>query len=220
MSLLQRVVTLIRANLADLVRQADDPESAIKQLVLDLNNQLIQVKTRLAQSMADEYLLDKRLESARAGAAGHERRAQEAVGRGNDDAARAELSKLNSFRRTAEQAARQLEEQRRHSESLRQALGQLGQKIAEVKREGDIVLARQRRAEARETLAASGTEIDPDKLENLLDAISGYVEKAEAQADATEEVHGVSDRQKVIALEHDDAIEQQLAALKARRAGK
>ena len=54
MALLERVATLIRANLNDLVDRAEDPEKMIKQVILDMQNQLLQVKTQVAAAIADE----------------------------------------------------------------------------------------------------------------------------------------------------------------------
>ena len=60
MSLLDRVSTLLRANLNDLVEKAEDPERMLKQVVLDMENQLMQVKTQVAIAIADQHLLDKK----------------------------------------------------------------------------------------------------------------------------------------------------------------
>ena len=53
MAVLERVATLVRANLNDLIDRAEDPEKMIKQVILDMENQLLQVKTQVAISMAD-----------------------------------------------------------------------------------------------------------------------------------------------------------------------
>ena len=60
MSLLDRVSTLLRANLNDLVEKAEDPERMLKQIVLDMENQLLQVKTQVAIAIADQHLLEKK----------------------------------------------------------------------------------------------------------------------------------------------------------------
>ena len=60
MSLLDRVSTLLRANLNDLVEKAEDPERMLKQVVLDMENQLMQVKTQVAIAIADQHLLERR----------------------------------------------------------------------------------------------------------------------------------------------------------------
>jgi phage shock protein A len=60
MALMERVATLIRANLNDLIDKAEDPEKLIKQVILDMQNQLLQVKTQVAIAIADEHLLGKK----------------------------------------------------------------------------------------------------------------------------------------------------------------
>src|SRR5215472_1075111 len=65
MGLLERVSTLIRANINDLVDRAEDPEKLIKQVILDMENQYLQVKTQVAVSIADQHMLEKKLEEAK-----------------------------------------------------------------------------------------------------------------------------------------------------------
>ena len=60
MAVLERVATLVRANLNDLIDRAEDPEKMLKQVILDMENQLLQVKTQVAISMADQHLLEKK----------------------------------------------------------------------------------------------------------------------------------------------------------------
>ena len=60
MALLERVSTLVRANLNDLIDKAEEPEKMIKQIILDMQNQLMQVKTQVAIAIADEHLLEKK----------------------------------------------------------------------------------------------------------------------------------------------------------------
>ncbi len=60
MALLERVATLVRANLNDLIDKAEEPEKMIKQVILDMQNQLMQVKTQVAISIADQHLLEKK----------------------------------------------------------------------------------------------------------------------------------------------------------------
>ena len=65
MGLLDRVSTLIRANLNDLVDRAEDPSKMIKQVILDMENQLLQVKTQVAISIADQHMLEKKEQESR-----------------------------------------------------------------------------------------------------------------------------------------------------------
>src|SRR5207237_8467075 len=95
--LLDRVSTLVRANLNDLLDRAEDPEKVIKQLLIDMNNQLIQVKTQVAASIADEKRLYQRYQENKEKADEWERKAGLAVDKGNDELAKEALSRRNSF---------------------------------------------------------------------------------------------------------------------------
>src|ERR1035441_4650395 len=91
MSLLDRVSTLLRANLNDLVEKAEDPERMLKQIVLDMENQLLQVKTQVAIAIADQHLLEKKRAEHEHEAADWRRKAELAVTKNQDDLARAAL---------------------------------------------------------------------------------------------------------------------------------
>ena len=79
MPLLDRVSTLIRANLNDLIDRAENPEKLIKQVLLDMENQLLQLKTQVAVSIADQHMLDKKQKENEAAAADWLRKAERAV---------------------------------------------------------------------------------------------------------------------------------------------
>src|ERR1044072_2596603 len=102
MAVLERVATLVRANLNDLIDRAEDPEKMIKQVILDMENQLLQVKTQVAIAMADHHLLVKKQAEQQDKAAEWMRKAELAVDKEQDDLARAALERYQSFTRMAE----------------------------------------------------------------------------------------------------------------------
>src|SRR5579863_3093469 len=102
MALLERVATLIRANLNDLIDKAENPEVMIKQVILDMQNQLLQVKTQVAIAMADQHVLEKKQKENEEKTADWERRAEMAVDKKEDDLARAALERSVSYRNLAE----------------------------------------------------------------------------------------------------------------------
>ena len=91
MAVLERVATLVRANLNDLIDRAEDPEKMLKQVILDMENQLLQVKTQVAISMADQHMLEKKQKEQEEKALEWMRKAELAVDKGQDDLARAAL---------------------------------------------------------------------------------------------------------------------------------
>src|SRR5208337_3793557 len=129
MALMERVSTLLRANLNDLVEKAEDPEKMLKQVVLDMENQLMQVKTQVAIAIADQHLLEKKRAEQATQAAEWRRKAELAVGKGHDDLARSALERAMSHDALETGFAAQAEEQKHEADNLRQALRKLEQKL-------------------------------------------------------------------------------------------
>src|SRR5215813_4959728 len=101
MALLERVSTLIRANLNDLVDKAEDPEKMIKQVILDMRNQLLQVKTQVAISIADQHVLENKLKENSESHQQWLKRAEMAVDRKDDPLARAAVERAMSHQAIA-----------------------------------------------------------------------------------------------------------------------
>ena len=98
MALLERVATLVRANLNDLIDKAEDPEKMIKQVILDMQNQLLQVKTQVAIAIADQHLLAKKHQENEDKVAEWTRKAELAVSKKDDELARAALHRVDATR--------------------------------------------------------------------------------------------------------------------------
>src|ERR1051326_4680830 len=125
MALLERVSTLLRANLNDLIDKAEDPEKMIKQVILDMENQMMQVKTQVAIAVADQHLLDKKRTENREKASEWMRKAELAVDKKQDDLARAALERAMSYKQMAESFVSLVGDQKTEVENLKSALHKL-----------------------------------------------------------------------------------------------
>ena len=148
MALLERVATLIRANLNDLIDKAEDPEKMIKQVILDMQNQLLQVKTQVAIAIADQHVLEKKQKENEEKHAEWTRKAELAVDKEQDDLARAALERAVNYKHMQENFAQQMADQKAQVEKLKSALRKLEQKLAEAKSKSDLLIAQHRRARA------------------------------------------------------------------------
>src|ERR1700689_4696061 len=146
MALLERVSTLLRANLNDLVEKAEDPERLLKQIVLDMENQLLQVKTQVAIAIADQHVLEKKRAEHAEQAAEWRRKAELAVQKGRDDLARGALERALSHDQLVQGFATQAEDQKHEADNLRQALHKLDQKLNETRAHCEMLVAEPRRA--------------------------------------------------------------------------
>src|SRR5512146_2089545 len=118
MSLLERVSTLVRANLNDLIDKAEDPEKMIKQVILDMENQLLQVKTQVAISIADQHVLEGKLRENEEAETQWKRRAELAVDKADATLARAAVERSMSYHSMAESFRQQVEDQKTQVENL------------------------------------------------------------------------------------------------------
>ncbi len=133
MPLLDRVLMLVRANINDLVDKAEDPEKLLKQLLLDMQNQFLQVKTQLAIAIANQHLLEKKQRENLDAQAEWVRKAELAVQKGEEDLARTALERSLSYESAARNYAEQIEDQAQQVQLLRDALHRLEQKMTETR---------------------------------------------------------------------------------------
>lgn len=220
MALLERVGTLLRANVNDLIDKAEDPEKLLKQLVLDMENQLLQVKTQVAIAIADEHILDKKRTEHEEGAAEWRRKAELAVKKSDDNLARAALERSLSQQQMVAGFAQQLEDQKAEAESLKNALRKLEQKLQETRSRCEMLIAQHRRArvvgkaqQARQAMDAKDRAVE---MQRMRTRIAG----SEAQNAAGQELlEGDSLDDRFAALEREDQIESLLQELKDRHSG-
>ncbi len=148
MGLLERVSTLVRANLNDMIDKAEDPEKLIKQVILDMDNQYLQVKTQVAVSIADQHMLEKKLRENEDSGRDWLRKAELAVEKEHDDLARAALDRFQTSQKLAVSYREQVDDQKLQVETLKNALRKLETKLEEAKAKRDLFLARHRRGVA------------------------------------------------------------------------
>src|SRR5438874_1812255 len=220
MAVLERVATLVRANLNDLIDRAEDPEKMLKQVILDMQNQLLQVKTQVAISMADQHMLEKKQTEQQDKAAEWMRKAELAIDKGQEDLARAALERYQSFTQLAAGYAQQVSDQRLQVETLRGALGKLEQKLAEAHAKSDLLVAQHRRARALGKATDAQLAIGDRSNVASFDRLRQKVNHAEAVSQAKSELVSDDVDRRFEALEKENEVDRLLEALKARRAGK
>ena len=217
MALLERVSTLVRANLNDLIDQAEDPEKMIKQVILDMQNQLLQVKTQVAIAIADQHLLEKKKQENDEKVTEWMRKAELAVDKKQDDLARAALLRVESYREMSAGFTQQVEDQKAQVENLKSALRKLEQKLAEANTKADVLIAQHRRAravgKASDARMASG---DGSKAA-AFDRMKRKVAHSEAVSQAKSEIAADNLDDRLAKLEKEDRIEQLLVELKTKR---
>ena len=218
MALLERVSTLIRANLNDLVDKAEDPEKLIKQVILDMQNQLLQVKTQVAIAIADQHLLERKQKENEQSDAEWVRKAELALEKKKDEQlARAALERSLSAKQLAASFAEQVADQKSQVEILKTALSRLEQKLVEARAKSDLLIAQHRRSRSARKAGEAHAALHGASQSATFDRMKDKVMRSEAVGQAHVEINGESLDDRFAALEKEQEIDRLLAEIKTRR---
>ncbi len=205
---------MIKANLNDLVDKAEDPEKLLKQLLLDMQNQFMQVKTQVAIAIADQHLLEKKQQENLDAQNEWMRKAELAVQKNEEDLARMALERSLTYENAAKNFAQQIEDQSHQVQMLRDALHRLEQKMTETKSKAELLIAQHRRAR----LAVRSGTANMKDFES--DAAFLRLESKVSEAEALGHGHLIAGQpnaeQRLAALEKSDQVDRLLADLKSR----
>ncbi len=221
MGILDRLSRLIRSNINDLIARAENPEKMLGQIIEDMRRQLAQAKQEVAVAIADERKLRAQYEEERGQAEEWERRARLAIREGRDDLAKQALMRGGEHAQHAHELEVQWQKHRVETERLKDSLRQLNAKIEEAKRKKNLLIAKQKRAEAQKRIHDTMAGLADRSAFRAFDQMAEKIETAErralATAEVTEELSGDTLVQefKVLEAGGDAVVEEKLLALKA-----
>ena len=220
MGIFDRLSRLLRSNINDLIARAENPEKMLTQIIEDMRKQLAQAKQEVATAIADERKLRAQYEQEREQSEEWERRARLAVKEGRDDLAKQALMRGQEHADHARELQGQWDQHREETERLKESLRRLNSKIEEAKRKKNLLIAKQKRAQAQRRIQDSIQGLEDRSAFQAFERMTEEIEQRERQALAAsqvdEELTGDSLEQKFSQLEGggDGDVEQRLLALK------
>lgn len=217
MGLFDRISRVVRANLNDLVSKAEDPEKVLEQAVIDMNEDLIQLRQAVARTIAEQKRTEQRLAQDSAEAKKWEDRAKLALTKGDDNLAREALTRKKSFSDSATTYQNQLSQQKATVETLRRNLVALEGKISEAKTKKNMLQARAKAAQANEELQKTLGGIDTSGAMGAFERMENKVLDLEARSQALGELGGMGIENQF--AQWESSVEDELALLKASMTG-
>lgn len=222
MGMIERMTTLLKSNINDLIDKAEDPEKMLKQLMIDMERDLIEVRKEVALAIQTEKRLHQQLSQNLKQAEGWEDKATLALKSGREDLAREALSRRNTHQQTADGFKGQWETQSANVEVLKKQLGQLEGKINEARIKKDLLVARSRQAKAQEQIHKTMGKIGTSKALSAFSRMEDKVNEREALAAAYGDMNlldsggsGSLDSE-FAKLAASSSVDDDLAALKAK----
>jgi phage shock protein A len=223
MGLFDRLASLVKSNINDLISSAENPEKMLNQIIVDMRDQLVKAKQQVAAAIADEKRLRDQADDEAKQAVEWMAKAELAVRQNHDELAKAALVRHGEHLNHAQQLEITWQSHQAETEKLKASLRDLNDKIEEAKRKKNLLLARQRRAQAQkriaETMSSMSEKSAFEAFARMEEKIATNERQIKASAEIDEEFSGDRLQRDFKALEkaHGAAsADAQLIALKQK----
>lgn len=213
MGLFDRISRVVRSNVNDMVSKAEDPEKLLEQAVIDMQEDLVQLRQAVAQAIASQKRTEQQFNQAQSQANSWQQRAQLALQKGDEALAREALTRKKTFTETATTMQAQLQQQSVQVDTLKRSLIALEGKISEAKTKKDMLKARASAAKAQEQLQGMVNNMGTSSAMAAFERMEDKVLQLEARSQAAGELAGADLESQFRALESGD-VDLELEAMK------
>lgn len=184
MGILDRFTTIIKANINERLDRAEDPAKMVDQYLLDLTDELAEVKRETASVIAEETRTRRAVEDNQGEVERMESLAKKALKAGNEDDARVFLAKKQKLEATGTELAKAADAAHANADKMRQMHDKLVSDIEDLKSRRETIKAKTAVARTQERVAgyASSTE----KAESAMRSFNRMEEKADRMLDTAD----------------------------------
>ncbi|NET32820.1 MAG: PspA/IM30 family protein [Cyanothece sp. SIO1E1] len=216
MGLFDRVSRVVRSNINAAVSAAEDPEKILDQAIIDMQEDLVQLRQAVASAIASQKRTQQQYNQAQTASNNWQQRAQLALTKGDENLAREALSRKKSQLETATSLKLQLDQQAGNVDTLKRNLIALESKISEAKTKKDMLKARASAAKANEQLQSTVGRLGTSSAMAAFERMEEKVMQMEARSEAAAELAGADLESQFAALEAGSDVDLELEAMKAQ----
>lgn len=189
MGIFKRISDIFRSNANDALDKMEDAEKMLKQMVLDMEESINKATVAIAQAIANEKSLERKIEKARSDSKDWENKARQALSANREDLARQALEKKSIADRNLADLIPTYEQARESSNKLREQLNQLKAKLDDAKNRQSTLVARSQAAKATREINKSLSGIGTDAFADF-DKYEEKILKLESEAEAYGQLAG------------------------------
>lgn len=222
MGIFSRLSDLLKSNINDLIDRAEDPEKMVKQVIIDMQNELTKATQNYGKAKASERLAEKKYLEAKKVSEGWENKAKAALSQGNQELAKQALAKkvkadedVTSYKEMYESISDQ-------TDAIGNQVEVLKSKLEDAKAHQAMLIARSQMADTKKNLAKSTGSFDENASYEKFRRMEDKITRKEAEADAFTEIAGSDDEELTDSfekIETDAKVDAELQRLMAEMGG-
>lgn len=188
MGLFDRISRVVRANLNDMIENAENPEAILEQAIINMQEDLIQLRQAVARAIATQKRTEQQYNKNQAETNNWQNRAQLALSKEDENLAREALIRKKAVAEAAAKRKSQLQQQTIQVDTLNKNLIALESKISEAKTKKDMLKSRAAAAKANEQLQSTIGRLSTSSAMAAFERIEDKVLELEARSKAAYEL--------------------------------
>ena len=201
MGVLERIESIIKSNLNELLDKAGNPDKLLKQLVADMESELADARDQMAATIREGKRLRMLCAENEQIAEKWHKKAVLAIQYGKDDLAREALLRKRNASALAADYERECDLHEEVVESLKSALKALEEKIEEARRTRNKLAARKRQAKVDQLLVSDAIESQMSVFGRMEERVMSLSAEAEALAEMNSDENATDHREEELEAE-------------------
>ncbi len=216
MAIFERISDLVRSNINDLIDKAENPEKMVKQIIIDMEDQLRKATQGLGTAMGSYNQVKKQLEGAQEQSKVWESKAKTCLEQGNEELAKKALENKVQQDKMVAQYQEMCNSMEAQVNEIKSQIDILKQKLEEARSKQAMLVARSKMADAKSEMAKTLGNMDSKSAFAKMDKMEQKIEAKEAQADAFSDVSGVqeSENDPFAQMDKENSVNEELEKLK------
>lgn len=215
MGIFTRLSDIISSNINSMLDRAEDPEKLIRLMIQEMEDTLVEIKVACANAIATRKKVERELQEVTNRAQQWEAKATLAVSKGREDLAREALMEKRRYRERRETLENETQQCESVIEQYRRDITQLEDKLRSARDKQRILVQRHVQANKRKQAENHIRRLDSTDTLVRFEQFENRIERMEAEADLVNFARKPTIEEEFARLEKDEAIEEELLALKA-----
>ena len=217
MAFFSRISDILKANINDMIDKAEDPEKMVKQLIIEIEQDVDEATQALGQAMGSQKMAQKELADALAKSADWNDKAKLALKAGNEELARRALECKVGVDAQIEAMQKSYDEITANVDKMKDQVQTLRMKLDEARARQNVLIARSKMADAATDVATSINSSNIDSAFAKLDKLERKIVEKESIAEAYTDINSaeVDAEKQFEQMAHAAAIDSELERLKA-----